>query len=152
MDIERFCKRMMELMPQMFRGMARYENNYLSQGKITLPQYGVLVYLFKEGEKPMSGIAQIFGVSKPSATGMINRLITQGLVARRHDEKDRRIVWIKITSHGRKIVEEIRKQRQKTMMKVFSFLSASDRQKYLQLFEQIVNAVNVLASSTKKGL
>lgn len=149
MDIEKFCTRMMDLMPQMMRGMMRHENNYLSQGKITFPQYGVLLYLFKEGEKPMSRIAQISGVSKPSTTGMVDRLIAQKLVARRHDEKDRRIIWIKITPQGKKIIGDILKQRHKAMVKVFSLVSGEARRKHLEFLEQIVKTINVLASEPK---
>lgn len=150
MDVEQFCTRMMDLMPQMMRGMARYENNYLSQGKITFPQYRALLYLFKEGEKPMSSIAQILGVSKPSTTGMVDRLIVQKLAARRHDDKDRRIVWIKITPQGKKIIGDILKQRHKAMVKVFSLVSGEARRKHLEFLEEIVKTINVLATVPKK--
>ena len=142
MNVEQFSKRMMELMPRIMKGFTRHENNYVSQGKITLPQFLALRYLFNEGEKAMRSVAEALGVSKPSATGTIDRLIAQGLVARRHDEKDRRIVWITMTAKGKKVMNDILKQRHKTMIKVFGAFSSSQRETYLQLLEQIAKVLN----------
>ena len=50
MDIDRFGQRMIALLPRMLRGFARRESNYLSRGKITLPQLGVLEYLPPAGK------------------------------------------------------------------------------------------------------
>ena len=150
MNVEQFSKRMMELMPQIMKGVARHENNYLSKGKITLPQYSVLRYLLIEGEKAMSSVAEILGVSKPSATGTIDRLIAQGFVSRRHDEKDRRIVWINITARGKKIVSDILRQKHTTIVRIFNSFSPSEREKYLQLFEKIVKILNMPSAETKQ--
>ncbi|MCX5680879.1 MAG: MarR family transcriptional regulator [Candidatus Omnitrophica bacterium] len=149
MNVEQFCARIMELMPQIMRGVTRHENNYLSQGKITLPQYSILRYLFNEGENAMSSVAEVLSVSKPSATGTIDRLIAQGLVSRRHDEKDRRIVWITITARGKKVVSDVLKQKQKTMVKIFGSLSSADRVRHLQLFEQIAKILNTSSGAAK---
>ena len=132
------------------KGFTRHENNYVSQGKITLPQFLALRYLFSEGEKAMRSVAEALGVSKPSATGTIDRLIAQGLVARRHDEKDRRIVWITMTAKGKKVMGDIFKQRHKTMVKIFGSLSSSQREIYLQLFEQIAKILNTSSDAVKR--
>jgi DNA-binding MarR family transcriptional regulator len=149
MNAEQFCERMNVLLPQIMKGMAQNENNYLSQGKITLPQFRVLVYLLREGEKTMSNAADMLGVSKPSATGTVDCLIAQGLVGRRHDKEDRRIVWIAITSQGKKIADDILKQKRRTMIKIFGSLSSAARARYLELFEQIAKILNTPSVTVK---
>jgi DNA-binding MarR family transcriptional regulator len=44
------------------------------------------------------------GISKPNVTSLIDKLIDQGYVQRRHDEKDRRVIHIVLTAKGRKFV------------------------------------------------
>ena len=142
MNVEEFSQKLLELMPQIMKGMARHENNYLTRGKITFPQSWVLLYLVKNGEVKMSSLAEALGVSKPSATGTVDRLIAQGFVNRRHDEKDRRIVWIALSSRGKKIINDIVRQRQQTTIKIFRSIPEADRIQHLRILEQVVKALN----------
>ena len=141
MDIEKFSQRMIELMPQCIRGFARHEHNYLSRGKITVPQLWVLQYLSNCEGRLMSEIADFLGVSRPATTGLIDRLIAQELVRREDLPNDRRTVRITITSKGRGIVKNVWDQKRRTLVKVFSQLSARDREEYIRIFEQVVQIV-----------
>ena len=139
MDIERFGKRMIELLPQLMRGVTRQEHNYLSRGQITLPQLWALESLVRERAGcQMHEIAASLGISRPAATGLMDRLIAQGLVRREGDQKDRRIVRVRITAKGQKIVDAIWDQKRRTIMKVFGRISPSDRSQYISILERVV--------------
>ena len=138
MEIERFSRRMIELLPQMVRGFARRESNYLSRGKITLPQLWALERLSRQGECPMNSLARFLGVSRPAATGLVDRLIAQGLVRREGDPLDRRIVRVEITAKGRGIVRTIWEQKRRMITEVFGQLPASDREQYLATVGRVV--------------
>ena len=139
MNIEEFSKRMIELMPQCIRGFSRHEYNYLSRGEITLPQLWVLEYLSREGGCLMSELAKCLEISRPAATGLIDRLIAQGLVRRENREDDRRTIKVSITPKGKKIVANIWEQKRRTLIKVFSRLSARDRKQHLLILERVVH-------------
>ena len=139
MNVEEFSKRMIELMPQCIRGFSRHEYNYLSRGEITLPQLWVLEYLSREGGCLMSELAKCLKISRPAATGLIDRLISQGLVRRENLEDDRRTIKVSITPKGKKIVANIWEQKRRTLIKVFSQLSARDRKQHLLILERVVN-------------
>ena len=141
MDLERFGWRMIELLPQLIREISRRESNYLSQGKITLPQLWVLEALSRQGSSPMNKIAQSLGVSRPAATGLIDRLIAQGLVRRQPDTRDRRIVRAALTAKGSRIVKNIWEQKRKTLMAVFGRISPSGRGQYLNILEKVVQTL-----------
>ena len=143
MDIERFGKRMVELMPQMIRGFARHEHNYLSRGKITLPQLWLLEYLARRGDgSPMHELARFLGISRPAATGLINRLIAQQLVRREEDATDRRIVRVAITAKGRRVLASIWDQKRRMIMEVFGQISPADRERYLTILERVASIVS----------
>ncbi len=141
MEIGRFGRKMIELLPQLIRGFSRYESNYLSLGKITLPQLWVLEYLSRNEGLPMNKLASFLGVSRPAATGLADRLLLQGLVRREDDAKDRRVVRMHITAKGRRILDHIWDQKRRMITQVFGKISPKDRAQYLSTLEQVVKTL-----------
>ena len=143
MDIERFSRRMIELMPQMIRGFARHEHNSLSRGEITMPQLWLLEHLARQPQsRPMHELARFLSVSKPAATGLIDRLISQQLVRREPDARDRRIVRIAITAKGRRVLANIWDQKRRMIVEVFGQISPPQRAQYLSILEQVAATVS----------
>lgn len=138
MEIKHFSHRMIELMPRLMRSCAASEHNSLSRGEITLPQLWSLEYLARNGNCAMNELAREFRISRPAATGLINRLIAQGMVKRHHDEKDRRIVRVEITAKGRRVVNEIYEQKRQQFVNLFGRLSVTDRVQYLAILERVI--------------
>lgn len=138
MDVEVFGRRMVELLPQLVRGFARHEHNYLSRGEITLPQFWALEHLSRAQGCPMNDLARFLSTSRPACTGLIDRLISQGLVRRDHDRSDRRIVRVMITAKGKHILENIWEQKRRMLVEVFGQISPADRAQYLATLERVV--------------
>ena len=131
LSLEAFADRAMELFSQLARGMVRHENNYLTRGAITLPQVWVLRCLSRQRECSMREIADFMKMGLSSVTGMVDRLVKQGLANRRRTERDRRLVFVDITAKGRKILKEILGQRRETTFNLFESLTAEERLTYL---------------------
>jgi len=70
---------------------------------ITPPQWGALSLLLVHDGMTIGAMGQKRGVDAPAATGIITRLEQYGLVERRHDREDRRIVKVYLTDEGRDI-------------------------------------------------
>ena len=138
MDIKKFASKVIELSPQIIRGFKQYENNYLTRGEITLPQFWALGYLDRNGKSKMNSLARHLKISPSATTGLIDRLMLQGLVARKDDLHDRRIVWIELTVKGKGIIKSINKQKTETLINVFEKISPEDREHYLNILEQVV--------------
>jgi DNA-binding MarR family transcriptional regulator len=118
--------------------MARHGNNYLTQGAITLPQLWLLGYLLRQRECSMRALADFMKMGFSSVTGMVDRLVKQGLVNRRRTDKDRRVVLVGISPKGRKILGVILKQRRETTLELFESLTAEERSTYLCILEKLV--------------
>ena len=67
-----------------------------------MPQLWTLEYLSREEGPLMREIADCLGVSRPAATGIVDRLIVQGLATREDVPHDRREVRVIITNKGKK--------------------------------------------------
>ena len=142
LSLEAFVDRATELFPQLARGMARHENNYLTQGVITLPQVWALRYLSRQRDCSMRELADFMKMSLSSVTGLVDRLVKQGLAERRRTEKDRRLVFVDISAKGRKILKEILDQRRGTTLNLFESLSAEERSTYLCILEKLVKKLS----------
>jgi DNA-binding MarR family transcriptional regulator len=49
---------------------------------------------------PMTRVAELIGISLPTATGLVGRMEDRGLVRREHDDHDRRVVNVRLTPDG----------------------------------------------------
>ena len=70
---------------------------------ITPPQWGALSLLLGQDGVTIGTMSQNRGVDPPAVTGIITRLEQNGLVERRHNREDRRIVKVYLTDEGRDI-------------------------------------------------
>src|SRR5436305_2287183 len=70
---------------------------------ITPPQWGALSLLLVQDGITIGAMSQMRGVDAPAATGIISRLEQYGLVERRHNREDRRVVKVYLTDEGRDI-------------------------------------------------
>jgi DNA-binding MarR family transcriptional regulator len=83
------------------RLMASRQAQYSRDTGLPAPQYMVLRILLQEGEMRVSDIASTLGVKNPAASGLIQCLEDDGMVARRNDDADHRVVLVSITDRGR---------------------------------------------------
>lgn len=76
---------------------------------ITQQQYNVLRILRGAGEEglPSLEIAHRMVTRVPDITRLVDRMQRNDLVTRRRCDKDRRVVWVQLTGHGRKRVDEL---------------------------------------------
>ena len=68
---------------------------------LTMSQFRITVILYLCGPTRMSFIAKTLDVTMATATGIVDRLVDQEIVQRRHDLKDRRVVLCELTDQGR---------------------------------------------------
>jgi DNA-binding MarR family transcriptional regulator len=80
-------------------------------GAFSLIHLNVLTMLEADGPESMSRLAEALDVSVASMTGIVDRMEKRGLVERRHEGKDRRVVLVYPTDAGRDIFREIDERR-----------------------------------------
>jgi DNA-binding MarR family transcriptional regulator len=100
-------------------------------GRISLIHINVISVLEADGPQPMRALAEALDVSQASATGIVDRMEQRGLVERRRDEEDRRIVRVILTDEGRKLVEGVAHERQEHMRTLLEELTDDELQAFL---------------------
>ena len=71
---------------------------------VTPPQWGALSLLHNQDGQTIGALSQQRAIDPATVTGIVKRLEQSGLVERRHDHEDRRIVKVYITDEGRDIM------------------------------------------------
>jgi DNA-binding MarR family transcriptional regulator len=79
--------------------------------EVTLTQYRSLVVLASRGPQGVATLAEGLGVTPPTASRMVDRLVRKGLVRRRTDRHDRRQVRIGLTEAGRHLIDVVTERR-----------------------------------------
>ena len=92
-----------EILVDLFKNILDIEEQTLKDRGITdlsMNEMHTLEAIGYEGIKTMSETAEILKITLGTLTTSINRLVKKGYVRRLQDEKDRRIVLIKLTDSG----------------------------------------------------
>ncbi|MDP8289875.1 MAG: MarR family transcriptional regulator [Candidatus Susulua stagnicola] len=138
--ISRFSEDLSETITYVQRlanSMLKKRSDILFQGKITVPQYVALEALNTDKPLKMKDIAKILKISLPAVTGLVGRLVAIKLAKRVYDSGDRRVIFIVLTSKGRKILEQTKLTRKKIISEIFGVLSEEERQVYLGILQKI---------------
>ena len=85
----------------------------------------------------MKELADYLGITPPSATSLINKLVKDELVYRQADKIDRRIVRIVISKKGQLFLETHKKMMAEKMRSNLSRLSASEQQELEKILKKI---------------
>jgi len=96
-----------------------------------------LTVLFRHGEMRLSGLADHLRIAPRSATEVADDLARRGLAERRPDPDDRRATLLVLTDKGRETAASIKDARRKEGEKLFSGLTADERDELGRLLRKL---------------
>ncbi|UWX97520.1 MarR family transcriptional regulator [Arthrobacter zhaoxinii] len=106
---------------------------------LTVRQLKVLTVLVATEEGATGrGLSESFGVSMASMSGLVDRLVAQGVAVRSEDTRDARVRRVKATPLGRTVVRRLVAGRPELNFEILSRLSMDD----LRALEQGMRAVH----------
>ena len=73
---------------------------------ISMAQLNIMYTLQRNGEMPMSRLADVLNVSLSNASGLVDRMEERGFVERTRVPTDRRVVLVRVTETGTRMIEE----------------------------------------------
>ncbi|MFL2000640.1 MULTISPECIES: MarR family winged helix-turn-helix transcriptional regulator [unclassified Microbacterium] len=79
--------------------------------QVTVAQFRILVILHREGPTRMGALAERAGVAPSTVTRMIERMIGGGWVERETSAASRREIFVRATSRGAELVDEVMRRR-----------------------------------------
>jgi len=103
-----------------------------------------LALLRRQPGASLSDVAEHLGVTKPTSSVLIGRLVSRGLVERRTDPDERRRVLLTLTAQGSSLLDAARGSAVEAFALVLQRLSAEDVQalgRGLSILEKVVSEV-----------
>jgi 4'-phosphopantetheinyl transferase len=101
------------------------------RGALSLVHLNVLSVLEAEGPISMGRLAEALDVSVASATGIVSRMTARGVVERRHDAADRRVVLVHLTAEGAKVSDSLEEHHRERLGQLLEQLTAEEMAGFL---------------------
>ena len=90
--------------------MSTIQNKFMSQFSLTMPQFNILRILRGAKEAiTVNTVKQRMVEKSPNTTRLMDKLIDKGLIERERCSDDRRVVYVKISEEGLKLLSTIDK-------------------------------------------
>ena len=117
----------------------------------TMSQLKVLLCLYIDGPHRMRDLAEALGVSTPTATGIVNRLVRRGGIIRKHDTEDRRVVTCQLSSQGEREIADLWMAKFAVYDELFGTLSVEELDVVARSADAILAAAQRRNADVKKG-
>ncbi|GGA49726.1 MarR family winged helix-turn-helix transcriptional regulator [Psychrobacillus lasiicapitis] len=88
------------------RAILRLYRPYLDELQLTYPQYLVLVTLWEKPQRTIKELGEILNLDTGTLTPLLKRMEAAGLIERRRDTVDERVMNIHITQAGQLLQEK----------------------------------------------
>ncbi|MGN6583951.1 MAG: MarR family winged helix-turn-helix transcriptional regulator, partial [Rhizobiaceae bacterium] len=96
----------------------------------TLPRFDLMAQLFRTEDGVLLGeLSQRMMVSNGNVTGLVERLVQEGLIERQVSETDRRAVRVRMTKRGRAVFAEMAEAHGDWIAEMLGGLSENDRER-----------------------
>ncbi|MEE9313964.1 MAG: MarR family transcriptional regulator [Rhizobiaceae bacterium] len=104
----------------------------------TLPRFDVMAALYRsETGMNMSALSKALMVSNGNVTGIVERLVSEGLLLRLQGKEDRRVMLIRLTIKGQELFEKMAIEHRVWVDQLFSQFDFDDTKELMDSFEKI---------------
>ena len=110
---------------------------------LTIGQVKSLFFITNQGSTTSRRLAVALKVTPSNVTGIVDRLVQQGLVSRQENPEDRRALLLRATEEGEAIVADLRERRASYLTELLSRLSAEELATIARGLALLANAVEV---------
>jgi DNA-binding MarR family transcriptional regulator len=131
-----------------FRAMSR---TVLAGFEITPLQYHALIFLSREDGLTMGDLCDKLLLAASTVTDLVDRIEAGGYVTRDRCASDRRVVRIRLTAAGLRVVQEVRRVRSNWLDSLLEGMAADDQEHLLASLRQLCALLGNRAAAVRSG-
>lgn len=120
-DIAKCAAAVMDTVPLIMRTIRAEMRKSIKQ-YLSVPQFRTLTFLNRNEGASLSDVADHIGLTLPTISKMIDRLVARNLVIRKHHLDDRRRITLALSSHGQAALQSARNATQTQLAKLLTAL------------------------------
>jgi DNA-binding MarR family transcriptional regulator len=111
---------------------------------VSVTQLHLLSLIDRHGEMTMSRVAQVLDVSLSNATGIVDRMEERGLVERHRVPDDRRVVLVRVSERGRRLLGEVEVLKDDLLAAVLDRLTPGQLDRLVRALTDLRSAVDAV--------
>jgi len=102
--LDRCTSEIAETVPLVMRSLRRQMRQFVAP--LSVPQLRTLGYVYRHPGASLSELAGHLGVTPPTASALVERLVQRGLITRVLDQKERRRITLTLTAEGARMMQQ----------------------------------------------
>lgn len=134
-DLE-YARRLLAAWFPITRLLAAEVRRHGQASNLTLSQFVTLGAL-SERDCLANELAKRFSIAMPTVTQRVESLASKGLLERRDDPSDRRLVWLHLTEKGRRIFHHCRERLEERLAEVLASLPQEEKATLVRSLEAL---------------
>jgi DNA-binding MarR family transcriptional regulator len=105
------------------------------------PRHIQVLIALARGPRSVGRIAEVLGVSRPAATQLVDRLVEHGMIERRHDPADRRVVLVDYAPGMHEVARRIMGVRRRQLNEALDRLTEWEAEAFFKGLREITAAL-----------
>ena len=119
---------------------------------ISMAQLNIMYTLQRDGVMTMSHLAEVLGVSLSNATGLVDRMEERGFIERSRVPEDRRVVLVRVTEAGTRMIQESDALSDELMRNVLARLDPAGLPAIAHAVAEVRSAIEATAALPARNL
>jgi DNA-binding MarR family transcriptional regulator len=129
-----------QLQHRLARAMHQHTPDAWLALNLTIGQLKSLFFIDFEGTTNVKKLAAALGATPPNVTGIVGRLVEQGLVSREENPEDRRMLILRTTARAEALLAELREMQMNRMSGILMRLSSEELSALAQSLTTLIRA------------
>ncbi len=121
--------------------MAKKDFKDTKYRELTLVQHMTVMAIDENGPLTIKSLAAILGVSSPSASAMVDKLVEKGILTREQSQEDRRQVIVRISPEAAKKIEKIKQIALHSIVELLKRVGPGTTQKWCEVLDDIKQVI-----------
>jgi DNA-binding MarR family transcriptional regulator len=134
-----FGSEIAKIAPIMLREVTRRHRHIFEKQNVS--SIVILDLLREKGPCKMKEVSAVLNLTMGAVTGIVDRMIKEGLVKRERSRDDRRVVNIMLLRKGKKIADKIKEARRNISNDIYSVLTAGEKKEFLRLLRKVFDDI-----------
>ncbi|MFC1961965.1 MarR family winged helix-turn-helix transcriptional regulator [Chloroflexota bacterium] len=126
MDKTKLIEEVIKLRIEASQLLGRFAQEAWKNLDVPLAQLKSLFMITCEGTTNFRKLSDNLGVTPGDVTGIIDRLVKQGLVSRGEDPQDRRVITLQATDKGRILLADLRESRANQIAQILARMNSEE--------------------------
>ena len=139
------------LLNRSFTSLSRLEETHLKHSlhqELTVNDFHIIQSIGLYTERTMSELAKILAITPGALTPAVDRLVKKGFIARNHNDQDRRVILIKLTTRGEAAFREHARFHAQITQKLVEDLTLEEGMALLKALEKLADSVTSQATES----